>query len=401
MIRQEPPPDIRPGALLRHGLSRGALLVLLPVVLAGQAFAWLAYAITGFYSPWSWIKIGLAYSLASVRVPFDVTAVTSDAEVVRSELVIALGALTILVLVLAFRAGAMQGRGLERRPVRAALAGALIAPGFALPLWGAAFLVVLRFPNLDVDRLAPDPVLALVLPLLVAGVAGGIGGLSVARAALEARGGWRATGAGAARAAGSMLWLGIAFSFVAFLVLAATQLDQTQAYARFVGSGAGGAVAIVHHALLLPNQSAMLLGVFAGSPAELALGRSTVTIAIDGITDPRGILVEQATSFPAWFWLFVLVPAAAAFLGGRAAAEKDVKPREALRRAGLGGVGFAALAGLTVWAASIRVPILAAFGAELTLGNDPWGTVLLILPFGVLAGLPGAWWGTRPKRPTG
>lgn len=399
MTRQEPPPDIRPGALLRHGLSRGALLVLLPVVLAAQAIAWLAYAVSGIYRPWSWLKIGLAYALGSVRVPFDVVA-QADGTVVDSRLVVAFGALTILVLVLAYRAGAMQGRGLEDRPSRAAMAGALIAPGFALPLWAASFLVVLRFPNLDVDRLAPDPVLALVLPLVATGVAGGVGGLFAARAALDARGGWRATCAGAARTAGTMLAWGLALAFLAFLLLAAVHLDQTRAYARFVGSGTGGAVAVLHHALLLPNQSAMLLGVFAGSPAEVAIGRAAVEIGFDRITDPRGILFLGGVDFPDWFVAFVSVPFAAAFLGGRAAAT-DVKRREALTRAVLGGLGLAALGGLTAWAASIEIPILAAFDASLTLGNDPWRTALVLLPFGLVGGAAGAWWSTRTPRTSG
>jgi hypothetical protein len=402
---QEPLPDIRPGALLRHGLSRGALLVLLPLVLAGQAVAWLAYAISGAYRPWSWVKIGLAYALGSVRVPFEVTARTAatlDAtKIVRSELVIAFGALTVLVLVLAYRAGAMQARGLEDRPGRAALAGAMIAPGFALPLWAASFLVVLRFPNLDVDRLAPDPWASLYLPLVVALVAGGLGGLFTARAALEARGGWRATTAGAARSGATMLAWGLALSFLAFLLLAATHFDQTRAYAHFVGSGTGGAVAVLHHALVLPNQSSMLLSIFSGVPTTLAFGRAAVEFSLTGVSDPRGMFFPGAVEFPGWFWGFVAVPAVAAFLGGRATAEEDVRQPQALLRAGIGGVGFAILAGLTAWAAAIRIPVLAAFGAELTLGADPWRTALLTLPFGVLVGLPGAWWATRPKRPSG
>lgn len=402
MTRQEAPPDIRPGALLRGGLSRGSLLVLLPLVLAAQAFAWLAYAISGVYSPWSWIKIGLAYALASARVPFDVTAQTNAtlgaSDVATSQLVLALGALTVLALVLAFRAGAAQARGLEKRPARAAMAGALIAPGFALPLWASAFLVVLRFPNLDVDRLAPDPWAALYLPLAVAGVAGAIGGLWAARAALEARGGWRATCAGAAHAGATTLAWGLALSFLGFLLLAAVQLDQTRAYGRFVGSGNGGAVALVHHALVLPNQSAMMLSTSMGVPTDLSIGKSTLKITMDGIRDRRTLLFTGTVDFPAWFWGFVLVPAAAASLGGRAAANDVKTRREALVRAALGGVVFAALAGVTAWAAAVEIPILAAFDARLTVGNDPWMTAWFALPFGVLGGLAGAWWARRRGR---
>ena len=58
--KQELPPDTRPPALVLHGLARGALIVFLPVFIAGQAIAWLTYAISHWYRPWSWFKIGLA-----------------------------------------------------------------------------------------------------------------------------------------------------------------------------------------------------------------------------------------------------------------------------------------------------------------------------------------------------
>jgi hypothetical protein len=44
--------DTRQAALLRSGVRRGALLVFLPVFVAGQAIAWLTYAVSGWYRPW-------------------------------------------------------------------------------------------------------------------------------------------------------------------------------------------------------------------------------------------------------------------------------------------------------------------------------------------------------------
>jgi len=69
-------PSTGPGDLLVSGLRRGALLVFLPVLVAGQALAWLTYAASRWYHPWSWFKIGLAETLSSVRVPFS-TAVSA------------------------------------------------------------------------------------------------------------------------------------------------------------------------------------------------------------------------------------------------------------------------------------------------------------------------------------
>ena len=56
----EIPPSTAPGDLLVSGMRRGALLVFLPVLVAGQALAWLTYAASRWYHPWSWFKIGLA-----------------------------------------------------------------------------------------------------------------------------------------------------------------------------------------------------------------------------------------------------------------------------------------------------------------------------------------------------
>jgi len=63
-----------PGDVLISGLRRGALLVFLPVFVAGQALAWLTYAASRWYHPYSWFKIGLAETLSSVRTPFTASA---------------------------------------------------------------------------------------------------------------------------------------------------------------------------------------------------------------------------------------------------------------------------------------------------------------------------------------
>src|SRR5206468_8496622 len=115
-------PDTRPLAWLLSGLRRGALLVFLPVFLAGQAIAWLTYAVSGWYRPWSWFKIGFAETLASVRVTFTgsssgVPSVGFFGELrLPATLAVALGGLTVAVVVLAFRAGREQAGGLEDRP---------------------------------------------------------------------------------------------------------------------------------------------------------------------------------------------------------------------------------------------------------------------------------------------
>jgi len=70
----EAPPATAPGDVVVAGLRRGVLLVFLPVFVAGQALAWVTYAASRWYHPYSWFKIGLAETLSSVRVPFTASA---------------------------------------------------------------------------------------------------------------------------------------------------------------------------------------------------------------------------------------------------------------------------------------------------------------------------------------
>ena len=164
--KQELPPDTRPHALLLDGLARGALIVFLPVFIAGQAIAWLTYAVSHWYRPWSWFKIGLAEALASVRVTFTTTHVVRNVSIfggigaaTEAVLQVAIGALTVAVVVLAFRAGREQGKGLERRPRPAALAGSAVGLGFAIPMVVAALPVTPHLPAVR-GAIAPAGALA-------------------------------------------------------------------------------------------------------------------------------------------------------------------------------------------------------------------------------------------------
>jgi hypothetical protein len=392
--RQEVPPDTRPGALLLGGLRRGALLVFLPVALAAQAVAWLAYAISHWYHPWSWLKIGLAYALASIRVPFAATVTDRGRGAPQAPLPLelAVGALTVAVLVLAYRAGREQARGLEGRPLAAGLAGSAIGLGFALPMFVAALLVTLGFPQFGVGSMHPRLWAALVLPLLVGGAAGGVGGLFAARERLG-QGGW-AGAVDAARGGALALWWGLVLAFVAFLVAATIQTGATTAYARGVqGWGGGGALLVVHHVLLLPNQSALVLAMTTGSPVHLDLHAGQAAVAtLHGVTLSgdagsflRGLLgIRGATiPFPGWFAAFYAVPAVATVVGGRRAAAGSRRAGgRVLRGVGAGAV-FAVLATLAAWAASIALPVFAPLLAP-TLATDLTRTFATALAWGVV-----------------
>ncbi len=398
----EAPPATAPGDVVVAGLRRGVLLVFLPVFVAGQALAWLTYAASRWYHPYSWFKIGLAETLSSVRVPFTASASGSGAPGpgAPGRLVVATGALTIAVLVLAYRAGREQARAFERRPGAAALAGSAIAPGVALPMLVIAFPVTLGFPQFGIERLEPVLWQAFAMPLVVSGVAGAAGGAAVARDALEERVGPRVIGVVVGGA--TAFWWGIVGAFVAVLLVAAVSPGPTGAYARFVSrTGGSGAATVIEHAALLPNQSALVLPLAMGARATLSVGEEpAVVLSREGVdaSQGAGVLLAayagaqgNAASFPGWFWAFPLVPLAATVLGGHAAAGVERRRGERALRGAAGGVVFAVLCVVAAWAARIEVPAWADLtNGGATLGVPVLTTGGLALAWGVLGGALGA-----------
>jgi hypothetical protein len=386
------PPDMRPGALVLAGMRRGLLVVFLPVALGAQVVAFLGFAISGAYGPWSWVKIGLGYTLMSARVPFDVTVRRSATlpaadPNVPTTLALALGALTIAVVVLAFRAGRAQAGGLERDPVHAVTAGATVGLGFALPMVIVAILVRLSFPRAGVTALEPVLWAAFALPLVLVCASGGAGGLVAARGALSR--GPSAFILRAARAAASMVWWGLVFGTIAFLVLIAVRPSATRWYARTAGdAGAAGAVAIVHHALLVPNQSAMILAVASGSPVLLSAGETTLVSVSLTEVDATGF-GGDAIALGQGYLVFLLVPALAAIMGGRSAGEGARSRRVAIACGALAGAIYALLAGVLAWASSIQAP-LPGLGSQASLGSAPAVTAALGAAWGVAGGVVGA-----------
>ena len=396
------PPATAPGDLLVSGLRRGALLVFLPVFVAGQALAWLTYAVSGWYHPYSWFKIGLAETLSSVRVPFTASAHAegSPGPGAPGTLVVATGALTILVLVLAYRAGREQARAFERRPGAAALAGSVIALGVAIPMLLIAFPVTLGFPQFGIGRLEPVLWQTFVMPLVVSGVAGAAGGAAVARDALEEHVGGRVMGAVVGGA--TAFWWGIVGAFLAVLLVGAISPGPTGAYARFVSrTGGSGAATVIEHASLLPNQSALVLPMTMGTHATLSVGgEPAIVLSREGIDASQGAGVLLAglagamgytASFPAWFWAFLLVPLIATVLGGRAAAGQERSTGERALRGAAAGVVFAILCVVAAWGARIEVPAWASITkGDATLGVPLLATGGLALAWGIPGGAIGA-----------
>jgi hypothetical protein len=421
------PPDTRPSALVLGGLRRGALLVFLPVAAASQAIAWLEYAISNRFDPWSWFKVGLAYALTSVRVPFDAVVRGARPEgggqraLETATLELAVGALTIAVVILAFRAGAAQARGLERQPRAAALAGSAVGLGFAVPMAVASVFVRLGLPGLGITALEPVLAWAFMMPLVVGGVVGAVGGLAAVSIAREER---SLLGdpseakpppprsEAAARGGFTAFWWALGLAFVAFLILAVVQSGATRAYGRAIGSwGEPGAVVVVHHALLLPNQSALILAVTMGSPVDLTIGDDVAARASlggidvfgtygDVLPDPAPGREEAGVDFPGWYVAFLAVPAVAAVLGGRQAGVRVGRAGERAIRGALGGVVFALLCTVAVWAAGVVIPLFVGpLGGAPGLSADPTRTAMVALAWGVAGGVMGASLPVRGRPP--
>ena len=413
-----PAPARIAGPHLLRALKAG-FVAWLPLVLGGQFLAWTAYAVTGAFRPWSWVKIGLLNTLAVFRVGIDVrTGEPSGLRSLFPELFgapsvrayVALGAGTIVAVVLLFRAGREAGGPFPKEPWRAATLGAIVAPAFAIPCGITSLAVTLRFPQADVTSMRPVVWQAFVFPLVLAVVCGAIGGLAAAHPAIAstpARRRW----SGAARGAWHALTWSVVLAFLGFLVLATLRPSASAAYGRWLdGRGSAGAVVAMYHALVLPNQSVDVLTISMGSCAELIAGGDTSTLCLGGLDAGDGVTRlatggEEELPFGPGYLLFVLVPAVSTVVGGRRAAEGVRARGERAMRAAWGGVGFGGLVALAAWAAGVA--IVADEETIARLGVSPIEAGGLAVIWGVAGGALGSLLPDRagvpeePRPPTG
>jgi hypothetical protein len=386
---------------------RAGFVAWLPLAVAGQVLAWTAYAITGTFRPWSWVKIGLLNTIAVARVSIDVrTAPPSGlrelfpdvfaAASVRSSL--ALGAGTLVAIVLLFRAGREAVRMGDRRrhgdPLRALTLGAWVALGFAVPMGLASLLVTLRFPQADVTSLRPVAWQAFAFPAAMAVVVASVGGVAASRAVLIDRSLAARRSFAAATGAWHALAWGVVLALLGTLVLATVRPSASAAYGRWLeGRGSAGAVVAMYHALLLPNQTVDVLAIAMGSCVRLDAGGETSSLCLDGVEAGDGVTRlltggRARAPFGPGYLLFLLVPAIAALAGGRRAALGARGSAERVQRGAWAGAGFGVLAGLVAWAASISMTA----GGEVvaSLGADPIEVAAFGLVWGVTGGALGS-----------
>jgi hypothetical protein len=405
-VAKAPEPEREPVPRGRH--ARAALaagfVAWLPLALGGQLLAWTAYALTRSFRPWSWVKVGFLNTLAVARVPFEARADPPRAVAVEPTLFdasmvvsLALGAGTVVALVLLFRAGRAAVKG-RPRPRSAVFVGMGVAVGFTVPMGVSALLVTLRFPSIGIGVLRPVVWQAFVVPFVLGVFVAGTGALAASTRAPAAGAAGRRIVA-AARGSWHALTWGLVLALLGTAVLATLRPAATTGYARALeGQGSAGAVLAMYHALLLPNQSIDVLAISMGSCTGFVLGEGSSRLCLGGVDvgDALTALVVGVPSpdgsrdvpFGPGYLLFLLVPAFATIAGGRRAAEGVRGVGERILRATWSGAVFGVLVGIAAWASSIS---FTGDGDTIaSLGADPIGTGALGVVWGVAGGVLGA-----------
>lgn len=306
---------------------------------------------------------------------------------ISGELGVALLLATGLAAWLLFRAGrraaSVGGGGSFTRT----LIGAAAALGYALPIFALSWLVRLHV-DLSFGTLASgqldarlSPVPALVFPLLLAVIAGGAGGFASAVAAgLSDRarrtrgalaGGWR------------MLLLAIGLSIAGLFVAGAVQPDgpaatltpSTPTYFRTVfDRPLVGLALFAHHVAVAPNEGlwtlAPAMGGCDGASGSVSVSflcywrfPGSVTLPIAGVGSTALSARAEYASAPPLYFAFLIVPAAAAYWGGRhgASRARATGRREAAAVGAAAGLVFAALVGVLGWLSTVSVTYAADF----------------------------------------
>jgi Family of unknown function (DUF6350) len=382
-------PAIRAGLL--GGFLAFAAATCLGVAIGLSEFA----ASGGAYRLWTWVKVGFLYVVSFATASLRATVVapgeagTGVPQEIRLRFSLLLG--TVLILWLLSLAGRRVARS-GSRPA-AVVAGAVAGVvGFSVPVFAIALPATLRFPG--ALRVEVSPVLwqAALYPVLIAGI-GLAAGVGLERRdriprAVEAavRGGWR------------MLVSSLVLAFLGFLSVAALKEGATGAYAREMqAEGRVGALSVTHHLLLLPDQSVWILAPSMGGSTHVSFGGAARTVvSIDRVelgSVPRyvmkGRLAEPSVPLGGGFYLFLLVPAVATVLGGRAAGAASSRWPGRSARGAAAGVVFAALVAAAAWASAITVPIPAAGWTPVSVQVAMPSTVALALTWGVVGGALG------------
>jgi hypothetical protein len=355
------------------------------------------------------LKLGWFYELSFHRVGI----VLSGTNGFEAHVSVAFLSGTAFAAWMLFRAGRSAGAAMGGSSLRSrVLAGVTVGPVYALPV--AVVTSLIRVQLATGGTFLPGTVRfegvvwqAFVFPAMLGIAAGGAGGAlgylrPDARGSAWLIGGWR------------MLLTALGLAAVGIFVLAAIRPQGLATYARAV-SADGSRTALLllgHHALLLPNQSFLVLAPSMGGCTSLSGPGGAVPLVCPGsLPATEDLSLIEAVSrvddgstapdaptrpMPAGYWLFLLVPAIATVGAGRWAARTWRGPsggRERAVRGAGAGVVFAALVGVGTWMASVDVGTTLSSTSppvSFTLGASPLGTALLAVAWGVIGGAVGA-----------
>lgn len=354
-------------------LRRG-LLAAVGVAALGEAVAIIDFLSSGRTMGFGKVlELGLVYVGAFQHAPVDVTVGLAAAEF-RIGVALLLG--TGVCVLLLYRAGRASAGAAPGGVARAALLGAAPALPYSLACF-AAGLVLSRAPLSfgvgGATKVSAAPLGFLLWPLAIAGVSGALGGISAERARLAQGRFGRATLAafsGGRRAFAYALVL-----VFGGLVVVATVKPATQDI-LFPGlvnaTHRGGAIALAHNVLALPNEAVWALvpamggcdGIYGGGVRMNLLcyryfpsSAQNISQGVPPAAPLPPIPLPGTAVARVGYFLFLLVPAAATVLGGSAAASANGgEHRSAGAAAGaLGGVFFALLVGAAAMLSAIAV----------------------------------------------
>ena len=320
---------------------------------------------------------------------------------------------TLLAIVLLYRAGrraAEEGGGSTGMRI---LQGAAVALPFGI--LSALVSLVVRFefelgpeaaafvgPGGVVEVTAPL-LTALLWPLGIAAVAGGLGGWAAARrdGAGPTPGRLGAMVSGAGRMLVALLIAG----FVGLLVLGAVSPDITASYFEFVAGGRSGLVLLLATILAVPNLAlwgvtmgmggSIIAGDYLGMEAQHVASLLEFPTEIDpslaggSLAGPGGIPSIPTAVAPIEYFAFILLTLIALILGGRMAAQ-----RARVLSAGEGamvGAGSGLLFGIAFFGALALAGV--TVGTLVSAGGAGQGEVVRFGPSLLMGGLLGLAWG--------
>jgi hypothetical protein len=402
-------------------IERGALAFAVMVAL-GQAIAFAAYGVSGRSIAISTVaRAGGLYFELFHRVGIEVRNSNpsggplpgTGGSVGGISFTVSIGLLlaTILALFLLFRAGRAVADRAGGPMLTRVVHGMKLALFYGLLALAFSFLIRFHIPvpagtvalsgQFDVQ---PSILGAFLWPFLIALVAGAAGGLHSASASGAVSEPWGRRTIGIWTGGVRMLILGLAFSFVGLLVLAALDPTTTAGYFRraFDAGPARGTVLVGHHVLVSPNQSMWVLIPAMGGSVKFSVAGSDVELLsyshfpqgvsfAGGATSSFGTPTPsvQGGTAPAGYFLFLLVPLLSVLIGGRSAAVRGharTRPDAAMLGA-LAGVVFAVLVAVVGLMSTVGI------GASIDVAGFHTGGSGYLGPDALVGGLLALVWG--------